>query len=126
MGILKKFKAFDKINKDYRKYIYAAISSLFSIGASAVYLVVTKAFQWSSFGIAAVAIFALNQAIYSVYETYGIRALLRKVGSAFSKVLSHKKKSDSAVPENHELEIEPVDSPELIDDISTETQLKNK
>ena len=83
LGIFKFFKIFDKIKKESRKYVYAGISSGLSIIASAIYLLVTNVFTWGGFGVIAGSIYALNQSIYAVYESIGIRALLRKIGNAF-------------------------------------------
>lgn len=83
VGILKFFKVFDKIDKSKRKYLYAGLSASISIIASAIYLVATGGFDWGGFGIIAVAIYGINQTIYSVYENTGARSALRAVGSAF-------------------------------------------
>lgn len=90
LGILKFFNVFKKVNKDKRKYLYAGISSALSILASGIYLWITGLFTWSGFGIISGAIYTLNQAIYAVYENYGIRALLRKMGNSFIHFIAGK------------------------------------
>lgn len=90
LGILKFFNVFKKVPEDKRKYVYAGISSGFSIIAGVVYLAVTHALNWAAFGVAAVAIYTLNQTLYSVYETYGLRTLLQKFGNFFIKLVAGK------------------------------------
>ncbi len=97
LGILKCFPIFNNIAKSKRKYIYAGISSGLSIIASAIYLICTNGFKWGSFAVAALAIYALNQFAYSIYETTGLRALLRTIGSAIYKIFAHKTIDDSDV-----------------------------
>ena len=90
LGILKFFNVFKKVPEDKRKYVYAGISSGFSIIAGVVYLAVTDALNWAAFGVAAVAIYTLNQTLYSVYETYGLRTLLQKFGNLFINLVAGK------------------------------------
>lgn len=88
LGILKFFKVFDKIEKEKRKYIYAAVSSGFSILASAIYLACTSGFEAKSFGVIAAAIYMLNQAVYSVYETFGLREGVKKFGDIIINIIA--------------------------------------
>lgn len=81
LGILKMLHVFDKIPKNYRKYIYAGISSALSIVAAAIYLRLTNGFLWGTFGVCAAAIYALNQVAYALYENTGLRAAFRKIGN---------------------------------------------
>ena len=97
LGILKVFNLFGKLEKSKRKYIYAAISTGFSIAASGIYLAATGIFAWSTFGMLSIGIFSVNQAAYAVYETYGIRALFRKIGNFFINVFTKTKKVDDGV-----------------------------
>lgn len=90
LGVLKFFNVFKKVPEDKRKYVYAGISSGFSIIAGVVYLAVTHALNWAAFGVAAVAIYTLNQTLYSVYETYGLRTLLQKFGNVFINLVAKK------------------------------------
>ena len=90
LGVLKFFNIFNKIDKDKRKYLYAGISASISIAASAIYLVIVGLFNWAGFGVIAGSIYALNQAIYAVYETIGLRALLRKLGNLFISFIAKK------------------------------------
>lgn len=90
LGVLKFFCVFDKVEKSKRKYIYTAISAGISIAASAIYLVCVKAFDWSAFGVLAGAIYTFNQAIYSMYETLGVRAGLRQLGNVIINIVAKK------------------------------------
>lgn len=90
LGVLKFFRVFDKIEKDKRKYVYTAISAGISIGASAIYLGVVGAFAWSGFGVLSGAIYAFNQALYSMYETLGVRAGLRQLGNVIINIVAKK------------------------------------
>ena len=83
LGIFKCFHVFDKIKEDKRPYIYAIISTALSIGAAAVYLVIKDAFHIGAFAGMAVMFYLFNQGLYSAYETFGLRALVRKIGNAF-------------------------------------------
>lgn len=88
LGVLKFFNVFGKIQKEKRKYLYAVISSALSITASAIYLVAIKQFNIAGFGVIAGAIYVLNQAIYSIYENYGIRVGLRKLGNVIINIVA--------------------------------------
>lgn len=90
LGILKFFKVFNKIDKEKRKYIYAGVSAGLSIIASGIYLIVVGAFNWAGFGAISGMIYAINQALYSAYETLGVRQLLRKLGNLFIHFIAGK------------------------------------
>lgn len=94
LGVLKAFKVFDKIPKDYRKYIYAAIATLLSAIGSVVYLVVNKAFGWTSFILLVGVLYALNQTMYAVYETYGVRRLFKWIADTIKKLFTKNKKDN--------------------------------
>lgn len=91
LGILKFFNVFKKIDESKQKYVYAGISSGFSIAAAAIYLVATHAFTWAGFGVAAIAVYTLNQTLYSMYENYGLRNLLQKLGNFFISLVAKKR-----------------------------------
>lgn len=88
LGILKFFNVFNKVDKAKRKYLYAGISSVLSIAASGIYLVCVGQFDIAGFGVIALAIYALNQSIYAVYETCGFRALLRQFGNIVISIVA--------------------------------------
>lgn len=100
LGVLKQFHIFDKVPKDYRKYIYAGISSALSILAAGLYLHFTSGFVWSTFGVTAVAIYGLNQFAYSLYENTGLRAGLQKIGCAVISLFKRVKTKDGSKNSN--------------------------
>lgn len=79
LGVLKYANAFSKVNKDNRKPIYFAISVGFSLVASMIYLAIINQFNPDYIFSVFIAIYALNQAMYSVYETTNLRDLLAKL-----------------------------------------------
>lgn len=78
LGALKYANAFSKIEKEKRKPIYFAISIGFSIIASIIYLLVVHQFTFEYVIGVTTAIYALNQAMYAVYEQTTLRDLLQK------------------------------------------------
>lgn len=116
LGILKFFNVFNKIDKAKRKYFYAGISSVLSIAASGIYLVFVGQFDMGSFGLLAIAIYGLNQTIYSVYETYGFRYLIKKLGNVVISIVAKrqieeaKKKADETVKD-----VDIVDNMDIVD-----------
>lgn len=90
LGVLKFFGIFEKIEKDKRKYVYTAISASISTIASGVYLWCAGGFEWGAFGVLAGAIYTFNQAIYSMYETLGVRAGLRQLGNVIINIVAKK------------------------------------
>lgn len=93
LGIMKACKLFEKVEKENRKYIYAAISTGFSAIGSLIYLLVTGGFEWISFLLLIVVLYMLNQTMYAAYETYGIRKLFKWIVDTIKK-LFNKNKSD--------------------------------
>lgn len=98
LGVLKFFHVFDKIEKSKRKYVYAAVSTGLSLIASLIYLLCTNSLEWATFGVYAASLYAFNQLIYSMYETFGVRALIRKFGKVLLKVIK------KMIEENERLE----------------------
>lgn len=88
LGILKVFHIFDGIEETKRKYFYAGISTLLSIMASSIYLIIVNEFESTRFFIISGAIFTLNQTIYAVYENTGLRACVRKIGHIIVKFIA--------------------------------------
>lgn len=76
LGVLKYANAFKNISKEYRKPIYFAISIGFSIIASVIYLYFMKQLEIEYFITIALAIYALNQTFYAIYETTKLRDLI--------------------------------------------------
>ena len=85
LGVLKYANAFKKVDKEKRKPIYFAISLGFSVVASAIYLITIDQFTMAYMVTVATAIYALNQAMYAVYETTKLRDLVAKVIESLSK-----------------------------------------
>ena len=79
LGVLKYTNVFSKIEKSKRKPIYLAISVGFSVAETAVYLLIIKQFDLNYLITVAPAMFALNQTMYAVFETTGLRELVVKV-----------------------------------------------
>ena len=113
LGVLKFFNVFNKVQKEKRKYLYAVTSSGLSILASAIYLLAIGNFYIGGFAIIAGAIYGVNQAIYSMYENSGFRAVLRKLGTLFIYFIAKKEIEkaktdiidDTVVKENENMEI---------------------
>ena len=82
LGAMKAFGIFDKVPQDKKKYIFGGISTGISIIASAIYLLCTNGFEWVSFGVLAGTILAMNNALYTAYENYGFKAIVKKIGQA--------------------------------------------
>ena len=95
LGVLKYANVFSKIEKEKRKPIYFAISMGFSLIATAIYLLVVKQFEINYFIAIASAVYALNQAMYAVYETTGLRDLLCKVVELIIQKIKHRKDEES-------------------------------
>ena len=97
LGVLKYANAFAKIEKAKRKPIYFAISIGSSLIGTIVYLLVIGQFDWSYLLVVTTAVYALNQTMYSVYETTTLRDLVVKIiESVFKKV---EKKPEEKVEE---------------------------
>lgn len=95
LGVLKYANVFSKIAKENRKPIYLAISVGLSIIGSAIYLAVIKKFEFGYFAAIAVAILALNQTMYSIYENTNLRDLLHKIFGAIDAKIKAKKNKDT-------------------------------
>lgn len=109
IGLLKAFKVFDKIEKEKRKYIYAVISTTFSIVASAIYLYIVRKFDPSVFGLIAAGIYGINQTIYSIYETFGFKQLVKKICDFFIKIISNKGKAKQEEQEEKIINVDKID-----------------
>jgi hypothetical protein len=100
LGVLKYANVFSKVEKEKRKPIYFAISIGFSLVATVIYLLIIKQFTVDYFFTVALAIYALNQAMYSVYETTSLRDLLGKLVVIVKNKIEAKKQAK--VTENSE------------------------
>lgn len=92
LGILKYVNAFSKVEKEKRKPIYFAISMGFSLIATTIYLLIIKQFNVSYLITVTGAIYAMNQAMYAVYETTNLRDLVSKIFNLLSEKIKNKQK----------------------------------
>ena len=92
LGVLKYANAFTNVDKEKRKPIYFAISLGFSVVASAAYLLAIDQFTVAYMIAVVTATYALNQAMYAVYETTKLRDLVVKV---LEYLFNKKKETDS-------------------------------
>lgn len=90
LGVLKYANAFSKIEKEKRKPIYFAISIGFSLIATIIYLLIIKQFDFSYVIAVTMAIYALNQTMYAIYETTKLRDLISKIFGYISKKIVDK------------------------------------
>lgn len=91
LGILKFFKVFDKIPDDYRKYVYMGVATVLCAVSSLIYLTATDSFNWTVFGTLTGAVWGANQLMYSAYESYGVRALVKKIGTYIVTLVANDK-----------------------------------
>lgn len=79
LGVLKYCNLFTKIEESKRHYIYIGISLGFSLIATAIYLLIIKAFDWTYFFAVAGAMYALNQAFYNIFKVTPINKLATQI-----------------------------------------------
>lgn len=79
LGFLKWVGAFKNINKDYKKYIYFAISFGLSLVACTIYLLATNTFVWLNWLSLCISVFAFTLVVYGIYENTGLRALWKNI-----------------------------------------------
>lgn len=79
LGVLKYSNAFESVEKEKRKPIYFAISIGFSVIATIIYLVIKRQCEINYIITISLAIYALNQAMYAIYETTTLRDLMSKL-----------------------------------------------
>ncbi len=102
LGILKFFKVFDKVPKAKRKYIYGGISAGFSIIASVCYLAYNGSLTATMVLALCPVIYMLNQSAYAVYENFGIRKGLAKVGVMILTIVAQGKMQELGLVEKKE------------------------
>lgn len=90
LGVLKYCNVFKKFEEDVRHILYLVISVGLSAIGSGVYLAVTKEFEPKSFAALVTAIYALNQAFYSIFKNLSIAEFVRKVLDTAIRNLSEK------------------------------------
>ena len=79
LGILKYCKVFDKFEEKLRHFFYLLVSVGISIVGSIIYLACVHQLDVVLVFTLAGAIFALNQAFYTIYDTTSLRSLLKKI-----------------------------------------------
>ena len=90
LGILKYCNVFKKFEEDVRHVLYLIISIGLSAIGSGVYLAVTGGFESKAFITLIGAIYALNQAFYSIFKNLSIAEFVRKVLDTAIRNLSEK------------------------------------
>ena len=91
LGVLKYTNAFAKVSEANRKPIYFAISVGFSIVATVIYLAAIKQLDIDYVITVSLAMYALNQTMYSVYETTRLRDLVSKIFALISEKIKQRK-----------------------------------
>lgn len=79
LGVLKYCKVFSKLEEKVRHILYLVISVGLSIIGSVIYLACVHQLDISYIAILATAIFALNQAAYTIYDTTTLKELVAKL-----------------------------------------------
>lgn len=79
LGILKYCNVFSKIAEKYRHWIYIGISVAISVIGTVIYLAIAGQFDINYILTISAALFALNQAFYSVFKATSINDLGTKV-----------------------------------------------
>lgn len=105
LGVLKYFDVFKKLSENQKKVVYAIVSACFSIAVCGVYLVCVDRFSWTKFGLLSLGVFGVNQSVYTVYENYGIRTLVKRLGTLFAgfvakKHVANTNENSEAIAEN--------------------------
>ncbi len=93
LGILKYANLFSNIEKGKRKPIYFAISVGFSVVSTIIYLLVIDRFSFEYIITVSTAIYALNQTMYSIYETTTLKDLMAKLLKLIALKIESKKTS---------------------------------
>lgn len=75
LGILKYCNLFSGLNEKYRHWFYIGISVTISIIGTAIYLAAINQFEFNYIITVSSALFALNQAFYSIFKATSINDL---------------------------------------------------
>ena len=79
LGILKYCNVFSKIDEKYRHWIYIGISVAISVVGTVIYLAIAGQFDINYILTISAALFALNQAFYSIFKATSINDLGTKI-----------------------------------------------
>lgn len=88
LGILKYCKVFDKFEEKLRHFFYLLVSVGISLVGSIIYLACVHQLDAVFVFTIAGAIFALNQAFYTIYDTTSLRDLLKKLWTWIKSLVS--------------------------------------
>lgn len=90
IGVLKYFKVFDKIKSaNVKKFIYYALDIVLSFGLVAIYFAVDKISFTTYLNYCFKTVTAVT-AIYAIYENFGLRKLVRCLGTWFINFVAKK------------------------------------
>lgn len=79
LGILKYCNVFSKLEEKYRHWVYIGISVAISVIGTMIYLAIVKQFEINYILTVSAALFALNQAFYSIFKATSLNDLGTKV-----------------------------------------------
>lgn len=107
LGFLKKVGVFNKLKKEYRKYVFFGISAVLSIIACTAYLLIINKFEWVSYLVLCAMVFAVTYFGYGIYEHTEARWLWNKfidlivagVKKLFCLIFVHKVNADKLTKE---------------------------
>lgn len=95
LGVLKYCNVFKKFEEKIRHLLYLVISVGISIIGSIIYLACVHQIDIVYIATLTGAIFALNQAFYTLYDTSTLKELLRKLVDWIKEKINKKKGSDN-------------------------------
>lgn len=116
IGVLKYFKVFDKIKSaNVKKFVYYALDIVLSFGLVAIYFAVDKISFTTYLNYCFKTITAVT-AIYAIYENFGLRKLLRYLGTLFINFVAKKQleTAKESVSKN--------ETPKKVENVSHETR----
>ena len=91
LGVLKYCNVFKKFDEKVRHALYLVISVGISIVGSIIYLVCVRQLDIAYIATLATAIFALNQAFYTIYDTTTLKELFNKLLEWVEDLINKKK-----------------------------------
>lgn len=91
LGVLKYCNVFKKLDEKVRHVLYLVISVGISIVGSIIYLVCVRQLDIAYIATLATAIFALNQAFYTIYDTTTLKELFNKLLEWVEDLINKKK-----------------------------------
>lgn len=79
LGLLKWIGCFKKLPTKAKKYVYYALSCIFSIAACSVYILVMHTFEWINWLILCGSVVLFTGGVYNAWENTHLRELWKKV-----------------------------------------------